>query len=98
MTSQIRTTTEDAHRLMLADIERERADALRTAKTEAEAAIAKLQRLLETIQADAVPSSVFDLPDTRRLAQAISTAEASHRSAQHVRGWLGMINVLASDD
>lgn len=86
------TTTTDAHRFMLADIERQRAEALRTAKAEATAAITKLQRLLEAIEIGNTPSGIFDLPDTRKLAESIAVAETASRSAEHVRGWVNMIN------
>ena len=81
-----------AHRLLLSAIDRQRTDALRTARKEAADAIVKLQRLVESIDEGATPSPLFDLPDTRKLTESLVVAEAARIAGQTASGWIGMIN------
>lgn len=87
----IQTTAAQAHEFMLADIERQRTTALRNAKREAENMIARLQRVVEMIDAGATPS-MLDAVDARALSEQLTIAETASRGAESARGWIKMIN------
>lgn len=88
----IQTTAAQAHELLLADIERQRADALRNAKREAEYMITKLQRVVEMIDAGCTPSPMMDGVDARSLAEQMAAAESASRALTDVRRWIKTIN------
>ncbi len=88
----IKTTAADAHAFMLADVERQRADALRNAKREAESMIVRLQRVIEMIDAGCAPSPMMDGVDARHLAEQMAAAESASRALECVRSRINMIN------
>ena len=86
------TTTDDAHRLMLGDLIRERDQAIRTAKREIASHITRLQRAAESLDKGAVPYLTDRNVDDRQMAEALAKAATLDSAIETIRGYLAMVD------
>ena len=85
------TTTDDAHRLMLGDLIRERDQAIRTAKREVASHITRLQRAAESLSQDVVPYMNDRNVDDRQMAEALAKAATLDSAIETIRGYLAIV-------